>query len=1031
MRHFLAFLFSITALPAQTLTIVSGNGQIVQEQFLSTVPFVVQAADASGKPVAGANVNWTVTQGAGTIEGPPTVQTDANGQAGITFLATGVPPGSSYAPITLTASTGSSTVNFVLVTVLSRLPAGGYAAPPQGQLIAPTPGGTLTGSAGSTLPAALQILVTALSGAQAGQPVPNVGVRIRPPTDPAQPSATCNAPAGIVLTDARGIATCDLVLGPKTGSTPIAAIIGESQTTPTFTLTVTPGVACTYTVAPATQAFAANGGAGLVNITTASGCAWTATSSQPWILAAQATGTGSGVLNYLISANAGAARSGTLTIAGQTLTISQSGTTGTLPLTITTGANLPSAIIGTAYAATLAASGGSGSYQWTALGSLPPGLNLSQAGGISGAPTTSGTYSFNVSVVDTVTGTSQTQQFTIAVIASNGQLTITNGSFPNGSIGQAYRQVLTSTLGCTTPFSLVPAFHLISGTLPPGLALVQNSDNSFAIAGTPTTAGSYPFSLSVTDACGASGSGNFSIVISNTGPTTQQLTVTPASLQFTPSTPTQFLALNGATTFAYTATASTATGGNWIALTNASGTTPASVGVALANISQLAAGTYTGSVTITSSATNSPVIVPVTLTIPPQQNSFVITPASLSVTVPNSGNTILQAALTIGSSGAQIPFTTIAFTNSGASWLSVSPNSGTTPGIITATVNGAGLPPGSYGGTISVSAGSIQQSIPVSITVTPGSSLFVSPTTLTFSSSAPQTLTLNSTPSGVSFTATVSTVSGGNWLNVSPSTGTTPATLSVSVNPNGLAAGIYSGLISIIPADPVLPVINVPITVNVTPSAPTIASITNAASFAPGPIAPGELLSIFGSQLGSRVLFDGIAAPVLYVSPIQVSVVAPYGITGHASTTVQVDNGGILSNALTIRVVAASPAVFKDASGQGAILNQDGGINSNSNPAVAGSVVSLYATGAGQTNPGGIDGQTIGSDVLPVPLLPVTVQIGGIDAPVLYAGGAPGLISGLLQVNVRIPDNAPRGAAVPIVIFVGGQGSAPVNIAVR
>ena len=658
MRFLVLFAATVSLLPAQSLSIYFGNGQIIQEQFLSTVPLTVQAKDASGKPAANVKVTWAVTQGTGTIEGLPTTTTDANGLAAITFLASGVPPGTSFAPVTVTASAGNSNVNFFLTTVLSRQPAGGLAAPPQGQLVVPSPGGTLTGPAGGTLPGAIQVLVTALSGAQAGQPVPNVGVRVTPGTDPSQPSAACNAPAGIVLTDAHGIATCDLVLGQHAGTTQLSVIIGEAQTSPLFTLNVTPGAPCTYTISPATQAEPAAGGSGSLTLTTGATCAWTAVSNSSWIVAATPAGTGPATLNYLVAADSGASRTGTLTIGGQTLSITQSGTSGYLPLTITTPAALPTAVVGSAYSANLLGTGGSGTYQWKALGTLPPGLTLSSGGALSGIPSAAGASSFNVALTDSVTGTSVNQNFALTVVANNGSLAITNQAFPTGVAGQAYKQLLTSSPGCSTPFSPAPVFHLASGSaLPPGLSLQQNSDGSFAIAGTPTTAGVYSFVLSVSDACGSLATATFSITISTTA--APVLNVSPAALQFSvvpgnaPQPQTVTLTSAGAVPF--NATAAAASGGNWLTLTNANGTTPGAITVNVANTSQLSPGTYSGSITITSSASNGAVIVPVTLTVAAQASMLVLTPGSLQASLPNSGNTVQQYSLTVGSGGAQVP----------------------------------------------------------------------------------------------------------------------------------------------------------------------------------------------------------------------------------------------------------------------------------------------------------------------------------------------------------------------------------------
>jgi uncharacterized protein (TIGR03437 family) len=90
----------------------------------------------------------------------------------------------------------------------------------------------------------------------------------------------------------------------------------------------------------------------------------------------------------------------------------------------------------------------------------------------------------------------------------------------------------------------------------------------------------------------------------------------------------------------------------------------------------------------------------------------------------------------------------------------------------------------------------------------------------------------------------------------------------------------------------------------------------------------------------------------------------------------------------------------------------------------------LYATGEGQTNPGGVDGR-IANQVVPQPAAPVGVRIGGVAAQILYAGAAPQSVSGLFQVNVRIPDGLTPGAN-PAVLTVGGSSSRPdATITVR
>lgn len=122
----------------------------------------------------------------------------------------------------------------------------------------------------------------------------------------------------------------------------------------------------------------------------------------------------------------------------------------------------------------------------------------------------------------------------------------------------------------------------------------------------------------------------------------------------------------------------------------------------------------------------------------------------------------------------------------------------------------------------------------------------------------------------------------------------------------------------------------------------------------------------------------------------------------------------------------ASPGLFTaDASGkgQGAILNQDGSVNTPNNPAQVGSVVALFGTGEGATNPSGTDGKLAGLP-LPMPLLPVQVLVGGVPADLLYASGAPTEVAGVLQINVRVPSAVAAGRQ-PVILRIGQNSSQP------
>ena len=140
-----------------------------------------------------------------------------------------------------------------------------------------------------------------------------------------------------------------------------------------------------------------------------------------------------------------------------------------------------------------------------------------------------------------------------------------------------------------------------------------------------------------------------------------------------------------------------------------------------------------------------------------------------------------------------------------------------------------------------------------------------------------------------------------------------------------------------------------------------------------------------GTLGGVRVLFDGIAAPMIYASATLVSAIVPYAVAGKRTTRLQVEYQGATSSGFDLPVADSAPGIFTMAAsgrGQGAILNQDYSVNSTANPAGRGSFVMIYATGEGQTDPVGVDGLLTGA-TLRKPLQPVSVTIGGQQADVL------------------------------------------------
>jgi uncharacterized protein (TIGR03437 family) len=216
------------------------------------------------------------------------------------------------------------------------------------------------------------------------------------------------------------------------------------------------------------------------------------------------------------------------------------------------------------------------------------------------------------------------------------------------------------------------------------------------------------------------------------------------------------------------------------------------------------------------------------------------------------------------------------------------------------------------------------------------------------------------------------------------------------------------------------------------PPAPLIVAegIANAASFraaaTDGGIAPGEMITIFGSNLGpasavtsqldargfvttrlggTRVLFDGTPGAMIVASAGQVSAIVPYGIEGLRSTAVSVEFDGRASAQIPISVTAAVPAIFTQSStgsGLAAVSRQNGQLVTADNPATGGEVLTLFATGEGATTPPGVDGKPAAAP-LPLPRLPVKILIDGLEAELLYAGGAPGQVAGVMQVNFVMP----------------------------
>lgn len=234
----------------------------------------------------------------------------------------------------------------------------------------------------------------------------------------------------------------------------------------------------------------------------------------------------------------------------------------------------------------------------------------------------------------------------------------------------------------------------------------------------------------------------------------------------------------------------------------------------------------------------------------------------------------------------------------------------------------------------------------------------------------------------------------------------------------------------------------------------TAAGVAHGATALAGPVSPGEIIVIYGSGLGpeilanleltpdgaavttelagTRVWFGDAPAPLIYTSAGQVSAVVPYSVAGKSSVDAIVEFQGARSSPVRIPVAPVSPGIFtanQSGLGQGAILNEDNSYN-NLQPAARGSIIQVFCTGEGATEPPGADGK-LAVPPYPKPVASVTAAIGGLDADVIYAGAAPGLVAGVLQVNLRVPLEI-SGGDIPVQIRVGNVSSRPgVTVSLR
>jgi uncharacterized protein (TIGR03437 family) len=564
-------------------------------------------------------------------------------------------------------------------------------------------------------------------------------------------------------------------------------------------------------------------------------------------------------------------------------------------------------------------------------------------------------------------------------------------------------------------------------------------------------------------------------VFAATTPAAPDTNVTPAALTFAyqigNSIPAaQALAIKSTTSavlsFTVTVTQPASCSAPCIDVSASSGNTPNSLQV-YANPTGLAAGAYTGSITINATgATTTSRVVIVTLNVSNAASTLTPSTGSVSFTYTTGTPGIVQSqAVSISTNADALPATVTA---AGGNWLKATPGGiipmAGFPQTVLITTDATGMAPAAtpYKGTVTIaSSNALNKSVVVNVT------LAVSAGVPTITGVWPP-----GAPAGSVNPVTV-TITGANFTSASTaaaSIGTvapTPLTKITVVNSTTMIGTIpatllaANGTMQIVVTTPTAtgPSTSANFTVY-DPATPQVWAVVNSASYNQGTVSPGEIVTIYGVGLGpntitpfsaaplpatlanTSVTVNALPCPLLYTSATQVSCVVPLTVpTTGPQVDVVLTYNGVQSTARKVNVAAADPGVFTIGStGQAAVLNVDTtatstaySVNSTTNPTHPGSWVAIYLTGFGKTSctaapsspcdtPAPTESQLVGGGVVS-PTAPVAVQIGGqaVSAPVAVV--PVGSVVGLLQINAQVPASVTAANAVPIVVTIGGVTS--------
>jgi uncharacterized protein (TIGR03437 family) len=433
-----------------------------------------------------------------------------------------------------------------------------------------------------------------------------------------------------------------------------------------------------------------------------------------------------------------------------------------------------------------------------------------------------------------------------------------------------------------------------------------------------------------------------------------------------------------------------------------------------------------------------------------------VTPVEVTLEgVRGTGRPESQTIQVRNAGGGTLNWTATPATDTGGAWLAATPASGSNTGLITVTASPGSLGVGTYTGRVTLAATGaanspqvvavsyrVREPLPPSIVVSQAGLTF----TVTAGDPVPPSQVLVITNGGegtLQWRVSATAFNGGPWLTASPPTGTGRGAITVSADATGLQPGTYAGRLTVAADTAGNSPLQVPVTLTVQRPTPffTRLGVVNAATFQPTPVAPGQIVSIFGLRLGPKegvaftlepgqsrlpetlagvqASFDGVPAPLFFVSEQQINLQVPFEVAHKTTARLRVSVEGMDPAELPVEVAEAAPGIFTLDGNRAAALNQDFTLNGPDNPAPAGSVLQLFLTGQGLLNARVPTGELAPlTPPFPQPELPAAVRIGEFEARVLFAGLAPGFV-GLTQLNVEVPRGLLPSANVRVAVGFG------------